>query len=198
MQVLFKDDHSNSELKFEQMPEADLPLLALCEAQVLGLLEPPREINCFGKKFMPRLQVFLSDVEGLVYTFSKTTFVASGLTAELRALLALVNARCGADFNSILVNHYRNGRDHISAHADDEAGVDPVAGVVTVSCGATRTFVLRRSRPPKEIVIRLQMPHGSMIAMSGSDFQKSFLHAVTPTAKETQPRTSFTFRKVSV
>ena len=50
---------------------------------------------------------------------------------------------CGARFNAVLLNLYRDGRDGMGWHADDEAelGRDPV--IASVSLGATRRFCLR-------------------------------------------------------
>ena len=59
---------------------------------------------------------------------------------ELRHLLATVNDRFNARYNGILVNYYASGDDYISDHRDDELGLDPSVGVLTISYGAERTF----------------------------------------------------------
>ena len=195
MHVIFSDPDSNSELLQIDLSDSDRPLLTLCKEQVCPMLDPPRTFRLYGKMCtMRRLQkLFCVDPEKK-YRYSGTDFAALPMTPELLQLLGLVNARCGANFNSILVNHYRDGSDYISAHADDEAGLDPVAGVVTISCGATRLLQIRRKGSDRTVVAQVPLMDGRLVQMRGSDFQKKFSHGIPIEKRVVGERTSFTFR----
>ena len=120
---------------------------------------------------------------------------------ELRLLLATVNDLFNARYNGILVNYYTNGEDYISDHRDDELGLDPSVGVLTISYGAERTFRVKpwnhekRAPYPAKESLWLSVPARSCHAllMAGQDFQKELAHGVLP-----QPgaggRISFTLR----
>lgn len=94
-------------------------------------------------------------------------------------------------FNGCYTNLYRDGSDHIGAHADKEIGSgDIVAGV---AFGATRTFRIR-DIVTKKIVLDIAHESGMLLVMEG-DFQKEFLHEVPVQKRILLPRISFTFRR---
>ena len=53
----------------------------------------------------------------------------------------------GAHFNHVLLNRYRDGRDNMGLHADDEPELGPDPVVATLSLGATRRLTLVPRRP---------------------------------------------------
>ena len=63
------------------------------------------------------------------------------LSASLQARL---EQETGAVFNSCLLNLYRNGRDHMSYHSDNEAlyGAEPVIGNILLAMHALITSVI--------------------------------------------------------
>ena len=69
-------------------------------------------------------------------------------------------------FNSLLLNLYRDGRDSIGFHADDEKelGRNPV--VASVSLGAIRRFVLKHVETKETLTFRLA--HGGLLVMAGA------------------------------
>ena len=104
-----------------------------------------REIVLYGRRIMqPRLVAWCGE---LPYRYSGQTLERRPPTPAVAALMARVNARAGAAFNHVLANRYRDGRDSMGLHADDEPelGADPL--VATLSLGATRRFVIMPRRP---------------------------------------------------
>lgn len=65
------------------------------------------------------------------------------LSKSMTELLAVINKMIGTEFNGALVNKYVDGNDYISAHSDDENGLDRLVGVVSLSYGAERIFRIR-------------------------------------------------------
>jgi alkylated DNA repair dioxygenase AlkB len=170
----------------------DAALLARCVADVRGALLETPEIIVFGRVCHQRRNVgFFSDTSA-GYPYSGRVMLATPCTGALRALLSAVNVAYGAAFNGILVNQYRSGADYISAHSDDEKTLDP-AGVVSVSVGATRRFVIR-TRATKAVVLDHEHVAGTMLRMRGA-FQKEFTHEIPATRAAVGERMSFTFRK---
>ena len=117
------------------------------------------------------------------------------LTQSNRELLDIVNNEFGTQFNGILVNKYMDGNDYISAHSDDETGVDLI-GVISISYGAERIFRIRK-KDTKHIVYDELTTHCSILHMGGN-FQKLYTHEIPIQKKIKEPRISFTFRKHNV
>ena len=110
-------------------------------------------------------------------------------------LLLVINMVIGAEFNGILVNKYIDGNDYISAHSDDETGLDSV-GVISISYGSERKFRIR-NKETKEIMCDESTTHCSILHMGG-DFQKLYTHEIPIQKKIKEPRISFTFRKHNI
>lgn len=101
-------------------------------------------------------------------------------------------------FNSVLLNHYRDGSDSVSYHADDEPelGNEPV--IASISLGATRDFCFRKNTMAGEPLIQYAIPlhHGDCIVMYGRS-QVDWKHAIPKTASNVGPRLNLTFRFTS-
>lgn len=167
-------------------------LLENCITDVEPQLEEKPEIIIFGKKCKQQRNVGFFSNESIGYKYSKKMMDSKPLTQSMSELLDIVNKKTGAEFNGILVNKYINGRDYISAHSDDESGLDTV-GVVSISYGAERLFRIR-NKETKEIVCDELTTHCSILHMGGN-FQKLYTHEIPIQKKISEPRISFTFRK---
>ena len=66
-------------------------------------------------------------------------------------LLHMVEKKSGRKFNSVLVNWYRDGKDSMGAHSDDESvlGENPV--IVSISLGEQRRFYLKDKATKKTV-----------------------------------------------
>lgn len=140
---------------------------------------------------VPRLQAWYGDSRSL-YAYSGITLNPLPWTPLLASLKDRVEARSGCLFNSVLVNYYRDGRDSVSWHADDEAelGADPV--IASLSLGADRTFRFRPKRRQAQSV-SCQLANGSLLLM-GSGTQINWQHEIPKEKALTLPRLNLTFR----
>jgi alkylated DNA repair dioxygenase AlkB len=171
---------------FFALAEADA-LFASLQKHVAWKQEQGR----FGRPF-PRLTALYADA-GLTYTYSGVTYPALAWTEELDAIRRRVEAAAGAPLNSVLLNRYRDGKDSIGFHADDEPelGTNPL--VPSVSFGAERRFVLRHKKSKKRIEYDLK--HGSLLIMGGTA-QHFWDHALPKTTQAVGERINLTFRYI--
>ena len=153
-------------------------------------------ILMFGRRVLvPRLVAWHGD-PGTSYTYSGTLHEPLPWTAPLARIRDRAAELCGARFNAVLLNLYRDGRDGMGWHADDEAelGRDPV--IASVSLGATRRFCLRH-RKRRNLKLDVPLPHGSLLCMSGPT-QHHWLHALPKTRAAVGERINLTFRLVAL
>lgn len=166
--------------------------MTACVEEITGkLLEKP-PIVIFGKTVHQRRNIGFFSNTSKGYRYSNQIALSQSLTPALTLLLDTVNEMYKAEFNGILVNHYVDGNDYISAHSDDETMLDPV-GVVAVSYGAVRKFRIRE-KASGTIVKDIPMVSGQILHMGGS-FQKEFTHEIPVEKKIKEARFSFTFRR---
>ena len=167
-------------------------LLENCIRDIEPQLEERPEIIIFGKKCKQQRNVGFFSNESIGYKYSKKMMDSKPLSQSMSKLLHIINMEIGAEFNGILVNKYMDGNDYISAHSDDETGLDSV-GVVSISYGSERIFRIR-NKETKEIMCDELTTHCSILHMGGN-FQKLYTHEIPVQKKIKEPRISFTFRK---
>lgn len=139
----------------------------------------------------PRLSSWHSD--DIPYRYSGVTRTAQAWTPVLARLRDACTGVTGAVFNSVLVNRYRDGSDHLGWHSDDEIVNGPEPVIASVSLGAERRFDLRHNETGR--VVRVLLPHGSLLVMSGLS-QKCWQHRIPKEPGLTLPRINLTFRRV--
>lgn len=152
-------------------------------------------ITVWGRKFLqPRLIAWYGDA-GTGYSYSGLGLDPLPWTARLQLLREIVQSKVEVRFNSVLLNYYRDNRDSMGMHSDDEPelGFQPV--IASLSLGETRTFVLKHKTRPNLKPIRLDLPSGSLLLMKG-DTQKFWKHGIEKQAKPCGPRINLTFRCV--
>ena len=151
-------------------------------------------LKLFGRELdAPRLSCWIGDADAS-YVYSGARFEPLPWTptvAHLRDDLAL---RLGVRFNSVLANLYRDGRDSVGWHSDDEPELGPTPLIASLSFGATRTFRLR-SRETRKAALSLDLANGSLLLMAG-DTQRLYQHALPKRAGVTAPRINLTFRRI--
>jgi alkylated DNA repair dioxygenase AlkB len=151
-------------------------------------------IRFYGKEsLVPRLEAWYGD-PGKSYAYSGIQMDPKPWTQELLTIKQAVEPLAEVVFNSVLINYYRDGKDRVAWHSDDEKelGQNPVIG--SVSLGAERKFKLRHKQYKSnglkhEILLR----HGSFLLMQGST-QHHWMHEIPRTAKPIGPRINLTFR----
>jgi alkylated DNA repair dioxygenase AlkB len=167
-------------------------ILEKCIIYIEPQLEERPEIIIFGKKCKQQRNVAFFSNESIGYKYSNKMMESKPLSQSMNELLQIVNKDTCAEFNGILVNKYMDGNDYISAHSDDETGLDSV-GVVSISYGCERIFHIR-NKETKEIMCDEPTTHCSILHMGGN-FQKLYTHEIPIQKKIKEPRISFTFRK---
>lgn len=147
----------------------------------------------YGKEVLfPRLMAWYGD-DGSSYSFSGNTYKPKPWTEALLKIRRQIEPAAGAEFNSVLLNRYRNGKDSMGWHADDEPelGLNPV--IASVNLGAARRFMLRHIKEDHKYELELQ--HGSLLVMKGA-LQHYWQHQVPKTTKVSEERINLTFRLI--
>ena len=128
------------------------------------------------------------------YIYSGIAMEPAAWTPPLLELKRSAEAHAGQTFNSVLLNLYRDGRDSVGWHADNEPGLGRNPVIASISLGATRRFQLKHRRRDERIAIDLS--HGSCLIMAGAT-QHHWLHQVPKTARAVGPRINLTFRRMA-
>ncbi|MCB9662732.1 MAG: alpha-ketoglutarate-dependent dioxygenase AlkB [Alphaproteobacteria bacterium] len=165
--------------------EADAMLAALLEAMTWE----HRDIVVFGRPIpQPRLIAWAGD---LPYRYSGQTLEPRAAPPVLSALQARIEEAVGARFNHVLLNRYRDGRDHMARHADNEPELGRCPLIAALSLGVPRRFVLERKHGRTKRT--LMLAHGSLMVMGGT-CQHTWRHAVPRMATVTGERVNLTLR----
>ena len=150
-------------------------------------------MNMYGKQIpFPRLTSWYGDNDK-PYSFSGITLHPHPWTKELIEIKEKIDDKTQLEFNSVLLNRYRNGSDSISWHTDaeKELGTNPV--IASVNFGAERKFQLKHKDTNEKIELILK--HGSLLIMKG-ELQHFWKHQVPKTKKNVEERINLTFRVI--
>ena len=151
-----------------------------------------KEITLFGRKVMqPRLIAWHGD-PGSVYRYSGLLLRPQPWHPVLRVLKQRLEEFSGHPFNAVLANAYRDGRDSMGWHRDDEKelGHDPF--IASLSFGADRRFLVREKGEKSTGVI---LGHGSLLVMKRG-CQRRFQHALPKTGRDVGLRVNLTYREI--
>lgn len=153
------------------------------------------ELMIFGRERpVPRLVSWHGDPDAR-YAYSGVRHEPAPWTPALTRVREHVQQLAGSRFNSVLANLYRDGRDGMGWHSDDEPelGQNPV--IASVSFGATRRFRLRHRRE-RTLTHALELTDGSVLVMAGAT-QHHWQHSITKTARPVGPRINLTYRQIA-
>jgi len=98
------------------------------------------------------------------------------------------------NFNTLLINLYRDGNDSNGWHADNEKELGEKPIIASLSFGEERPFHFKH-RTIKTQRHKLILEHGSLLIMKG-EMQQYWLHQIAKTKKQIKPRINLTFRKL--
>ncbi len=187
-----------------ELPDADVVLYPtffrteqsdmLLESLARRIVWKQEKINRFGRTIdLPRLTAWYGE-EGLAYSYSGITHRAVAWTSDLHEIKYPVESVANTSFNSVLLNRYRDGRDSVSWHSDDERslGINPV--IASVSLGQTRQFQFRH-RQHGQLRESVELTHGSLLLMQGAT-QHHWLHQIPKTKRPLGERINLTFRMI--
>jgi hypothetical protein len=106
-----------------------------------------------------------------------------------------VNKELGTNYNTILLNVYKDGKDHIAPHSDSTAGWMENTGFATVAFGYERKFVIQEISTKQKT--KLLHKKGMCIEVS-SEMNKTHKHGLPAcvTKGNNQCRISLTFRQI--
>ncbi len=184
---------SISELNTYELEPNIMELLEQCVQNIATELDYHPEIKIFNKIcYQQRSIGFYSDTSK-GYNYSTTLTPSKEMKSCLHELLNYINNKFDASFNGILINRYENGNEYIGKHSDDEKGLHPKCGIISISFGAIRKFRIRDKLTGK-IVLDVPTKPNKIIQMTGN-FQKEFTHEIPVEKKIKECRYSFTFRR---
>lgn len=154
-----------------------------------------------GKEYpQPRLTAWYADDPSMAYSYSGVTQVVQSWLPDLLDLKKKIEAVTGAEYNSVLLNYYRNGSDSVGLHADDEKELGTNANIASISLGETRKFQLsqyKKSPNPDDVFPgyeEYELNNGSLLVMSGTT-QHYWKHTVPKQKEIVNGRINLTFRK---
>lgn len=146
---------------------------------------------------LPRLQHWMADspdVKAQLYQKGGPLNWSDAVLSVKNKLEKLLNVK----FDYVLLNYYRNGKDKIGFHRDDEADEEGKNVIASVSIGCSRTFLIKPFKGSKQFINEntntFILNHGSLIVMDG-DTQKGWVHSIRENKKLKEPRINLTFRK---
>jgi alkylated DNA repair dioxygenase AlkB len=153
-------------------------------------------IVVWGKMYQqPRLLAWYGD-SGSEYTYSGITLSPMPWTELLLDMKKRVESVTRESFNSVLLNYYRDNRDSMGFHSDDEPelGEEPV--IASVSLGEERTLVLKHKIDKLAKPVRLRLASGSLLLMKG-DTQRCWKHGIAKETRRCGARVNLTFRHIA-
>lgn len=141
----------------------------------------------------PRLTAWYGDPQAYDYQSLKKT-VPLTWTPKLLMIKDLVEPLAGVQFNSVLLNYYRDGNDSVAWHSDKEdiLGRNPV--IASVSFGQVRSFDIRNKADHQEHY-SVKLEHGSFLLMKAG-LQENWEHRIAKSTRPMGPRVNLTFRVV--
>ena len=151
-------------------------------------------IVIFGREIMqPRLTAWYGDTDK-PYSYSGITMQPHPWTADLLRIKQRIETVAEQAFTSALLNLYRDGRDSMGWHRDNEKelGANPVIG--SVSFGMPRTFQLKHATE-KKLTKKVLLTNGSFLLMKGAT-QHNWLHSIPKEPPITGGRINLTFRTI--
>ena len=151
-------------------------------------------IRWYGKTLpLPRETAWYGD-EGKNHKYSGILVQPLPWIPVLLEIKAAIESASGTTFNSVLLNKYRNGRDSVSWHSDDEKELGPLPIIGSVSLGQSRQFRLRH-KANKALRTSIDLTHGSFMIMKGRT-QDCWDHEIPKSARVERPRINLTFRDI--
>lgn len=149
-------------------------------------------VKVFGKWHdTPRLQSWHGDA-GIFYRYSGKTLETLPWTPALSYLKQKLS-ESGISCNSVLCNLYRDGKDKMGWHRDNEPELGHHPVIASVSLGAKRDFKLRNVITKE--TLNLSLLPGSLLILK-DEAQRYWEHSLPARLKVTEPRINLTFRTV--
>lgn len=153
------------------------------------------EIVICGRRIpLPRLTAWYGE-PGVRYAYSGIEMHATPWDGLVRDLARRAGAAAGVRFNGVLLNLYRDERDGVAWHSDDEPELGPQPVIGSLSLGATRVFQLRHRQYRRNGcgIVAYELTSGSLLVMRGNT-QRDWQHRLPRRAAQCGPRINLSFR----
>jgi alkylated DNA repair dioxygenase AlkB len=99
------------------------------------------QINLYGWKNVPRLEAWYGPWD---YPYANGVVLrAAQMPDYLQAVIDRIAEAGFGSYNAVLINRYRDGKDYISAHSDDDYGDDKPT-IPSLTLGTARPFRLAK------------------------------------------------------
>lgn len=168
--------------------------LGLMQSLIAEVPWEQHPIKMYGKVLMtPRLTAWYGDPQS-GYAYSGTKFDPLPWSKSLATLRKKVEDFTGFNFNSVLLNYYRDGNDSVAWHSDNEKELGAFPIIASLSLGQAREFQFR-SKADHRQKYSLQLGNGSLLLMQGN-LQKDWEHRIPKSTSNMQPRINLTFRVI--
>ncbi|WP_299126037.1 alpha-ketoglutarate-dependent dioxygenase AlkB [uncultured Winogradskyella sp.] len=152
------------------------------------------DITVFGKTYkQPRLTALFGE-SNQPYSYSNIVMYPKPFTQTLQTIKNKVEDLSNYNFNTLLINLYRDGNDSNGWHADNEKELGENPEIASVSFGEARPFHFKH-RFLKDQRHKLTLEHGSLLIMKG-EMQHFWIHQIAKTKKQIKPRINLTFRSL--
>ncbi len=198
-------DSSKSQTTLYDLPDADMALFEnfftnqeskkLHQNLIDNIQWRQDKIKMFGKLIdQPRLTAFYGDTNK-EYSYSGIVMKPLEWNDDLFFIRNRVEDVAKIKFTSVLLNYYRDGKDSMGWHSDDEKelGQNPVIG--SVSFGESRVFQMRHKFRKDIKKVDIALTNGSFLLMKGTT-QHFWQHQIPKTNRALESRINLTFRNI--
>lgn len=141
--------------------------------------------------YSPRLTSYYGDKS---YTYTGQTKQPKKIPQILIEMIQKIENELNYEkgyFNTCLLNYYKDGKDYMGYHKDNEPEIKPNTDVIIISFGVKRRFYIKEDKT--KIVTKYELDNGSVCILK-PDCQKQYNHSIPKMLKVTQDRISVTFR----
>ncbi len=185
----------DADITLYQQIALDQPYDELLHELIDNITWRQEEVTIYGKTHLqPRLSAWYGDKK-LDYSYSGITLQPQPWSQTLVDLKTRIESLVGQGFNSVLLNYYRDHRDSMGMHSDDEAELGKQPMIASLSLGEERTLVFRHRYRKDLNTIKLPLPSGSLLLMKGTT-QSYWKHGINKHTKPCGPRLNLTFRNI--
>lgn len=149
-------------------------------------------IKMFGKEVLqPRLTAWYGERS---YSYSGLTMEAQAWSQDLLFIKSKIEQAEDVEFNGVLLNRYRDEKDSMGWHRDNEKELKKNPIIASVSFGEPRVFEFRHIED-KKLKVSLELTDGSLLMMRG-ETQHYWQHRLLKKTTKCNERINLTFRAI--
>ena len=129
--------------------------------------------------------------DGVEYRYSNQIWTTTDWDTQVEHVRNTVQDLTGCQFNSVLLNHYPDGRARMGWHSDDEPELGQNPTIASLSFGVARAFKLKHKQTDERHEVMLE--DNSLLIMAGS-LQHHWFHTIPRRSENLGERFNLTFR----